>query len=198
MKEQIQLELDSDLLEKSEEILDYFGLDTQTAVKILLTRITQEKNVQFLFNKQFLPKEENESKVNEIATKTMDNSEVKFMASQTGKMTKNIAISSFRKNGYTVYPTVTFASKNRSAYNYWANPNFDVLKGDWSLILNDNIAHKLYLFNIPAGSIMRSQLTPRADITYLIDLQIRYRNINYTDSRSDYSFLPYLVAELSY
>lgn len=40
MVEQIQVELDENLIEKSEKILNYYGIDMQTAVKIFLNSLT--------------------------------------------------------------------------------------------------------------------------------------------------------------
>lgn len=189
MLKTLNLELDSDLVKEAEELFQYVGLDMQSAVKMFLTRVTQEKTIAFLFRfreaVEDVPIEKKNSKDNAVT----DNS---------GKITKKMAVRLFLKNGNVIYPSVTFASKNRSAYNYWANPNFDLLKKNWSLILNDNIEHRLYLFSIPAGSINESDLRPRADIPDLVDLQICYRDKTFMDNRSGFSFLPYLTAELRY
>ena len=94
--------------------------------------------------------------------------------------------------------TITFASKNRAVANYWANPSFDVLDVDFTLILNDVVGRKLFLFIIPAYSINRSQLISRSDKPDLIDLQIMYGDETFTDNRSKYSFSKFLITELKY
>lgn len=104
----------------------------------------------------------------------------------------------FRKENKTIYSAVTFATKNKSANNYWANPNFECLGVEWSIILNDDINCKLYLFNIPAYSIQKNELKARSDNPKLIDLQIKYGGENFTDTRSDYHFSRFFVYELSY
>lgn len=113
-------------------------------------------------------------------------------------ISKKEAIGLFESKGQTVYSNVTFASKNRTAYNFWANPPIDFLKNNWSLILNDTLARRIYLFNIPAYSIHEGDLETRTDRNYLINLQIEYNDPMFTDSRSKYQFGKYLVDECSY
>lgn len=111
---------------------------------------------------------------------------------------KNEAISLFRNHGYQISKNVTFASRNKSGYRYWANPKFTNLNQEWWLILNDNINCKLCLFQIPANTIQKSQLLARHDIPNAIDLQIEYKNPAFKDSRSGYSFAPFYVTEIDY
>ena len=133
----IELYVDDKLLTESSVILENVGMDIQSILKVLLTRIVKEKNI-------------------------------------------------------------TFASKNRAVANYWANPSFDVLDVDFTLILNDVVGRKLFLFIIPAYSINRSQLISRSDKPDLIDLQIMYGDETFTDNRSKYSFSKFLITELKY
>lgn len=201
MTKQIQLELDENLINDVTNVLDYVGLDIKTAIKMFLTRVTKERGVTFLFNQ---PKQDNQSYSN---TKNYDdvpydmsigNIGSRNLASGNDKMTKSRAIRLFLNNGNKIARAVTFASKNRSAYNYWANPNLEILDEEWSLILNDNKKSILYLFSIPAGAIRKSQLTPRSDIPNLVDLQIMYNDNTFTDNRSGYSFAKFLIADINY
>lgn len=191
MNKQLLLELDDNLIDEAKSIFDYYGLDIQTSIKMFLTRVTKDKSVSFLFNQA------NKAQI-ETSIDTVAVSSNAPLIDNTVKMTKNYAIRLFTNKGYTVARSITFASKNKSAYNYWANPNFDILNEDWSLILNDNKKQKLYLFNIPAKTILKSQLTPRADIVDVIDLQIRYNDITFTDNRSGFSFAQFFVNEINY
>lgn len=104
------------------------------------------------------------------------------------KITKSDAILLLRRARHPVYPTVTFASKNKGAETYWANPNINLLRKDWSIILNDTERRKLHLFNISAGAIPKSLLCVRSDNPELLDIKIQYNNSCFRDIRSDFQF----------
>ena len=184
-----ELYVDDKLLTESSVILENVGMDIQSILKVLLTRIVKEKNITFLFNQN----------VN-ITEKQPIQAEIKYDVYNTEniKMTKSKAIRLFLSKGSKVTDTITFASKNRAVANYWANPSFDVLDVDFTLILNDVVGRKLFLFIIPAYSINRSQLISRSDKPDLIDLQIMYGDETFTDNRSKYSFSKFLITELKY
>lgn len=114
------------------------------------------------------------------------------------KIGKSEAIRLFMNLGYAFAHKPTYASKNKTANNYWANPDITVLHNDWYLILNDWISKTLYLFVVPRSSIMLSQLTTRNDNQNKIDLQITYNDPTFTDSRSGVSFRAYLQKEYKY
>lgn len=189
MTKQLQLELDENLIKEATTVFDYYGLDIQTGVKMFLKRVVNDKTVSFLFEQLRQTPEKPE-----IYNKAVNDDLI--LGDDNFKMTKNGAKRLFLKNGYEIFDTTTFASKNRSAYNYWANPNKDVLYKHWSLILNDTLNRKLYLFNIPPKAI--EKLTLRADNSELIDLQIMYNDSTFTDNRSQVSFLKFKEAEISY
>ena len=191
MTKHIQLELDENLITEATTIFDYFGLDMQTGIKMFLTRVKKDKSVTFLFGQL------NQTQAEPQATQKFI-SEDDTIIKDEFKMTKSGAIRLFLNNGQHIARTVTFASKNRSANNYWANPNFEVLNEDWSLILNDNRRRRLSLFFIPASTIAKSQLNPRADIPELIDLQIMYNDTTFTDNRSGFSFAQFLTNKIDY
>ena len=89
------------------------------------------------------------------------------------------------------FKTFTFASKNSVTNCYWTNPNIGMPNKTWDLVLNDNIHYKWYYFQIPANSIKLNQLV-LSDKKYLIDLQIRYNDSSFTDTRSGISFVKWL------
>ena len=114
------------------------------------------------------------------------------------KIGKSEAIRIFINLGYSFPSKPTYASKNKTANNYWANPDITVLNNDWYMILNDWISKTLYLFVIPYNSITLSKLTTRNDNQNKIDLQIIYNDPSFTDSRSGVSFKQYLQREYKY
>ena len=99
-------------------------------------------------------------------------------------------------NGYNVNVTFNIASKNATQDVYWVNPNVDSLKEDWTLVLNDNINKTLYCFDIPANSIHYSLIKMKNQKE--IDLQINYRDLNFTDKRSGLLFKKWLVKTINY
>ena len=199
----ISIEVDELLLNDANKIFDEVGLDLQAVLKMVLKRVVRENSIAFIVSKNSEIQPEKEEKTmfhdngNRISAVTVP---IKANEEKQDKvnMTKSIAVRLLRSRGYDIAKNVTFASKNRVSSNYWANPDFGLLDGDWSLILNDWLTKKLYLFFIPAHTINYSELTPRNDKNSLIDLQIMYLDPTFTDNRSDYSFSKYLVGEIYY
>ena len=170
---------------------------------MFLKRIVKEQTISFLLrnnSKNINSTEKMLEVIEPTPTISPSYQSFSFIPDNTdrGNMTKSLAIRLLRGNGFNVGKNVTYASKNRGAYNYWANPAFEMLSNDWDIILNDWANKKIYLFTIPANSIKNYQLTPRSDKNYLIDLQIMYNDVTFTDNRSGVSFEKYLVAELQY
>lgn len=173
---------DEKLVTEAEEILDNFGLDVVTAIRILLKRIRNERNVNFLL-----------SNAAPVVRK-----EVPMAEGRAIQMTKSKAIALLKSEGCTFPGYTTYASKNKGACHYWANPGFEVLERQWNLILNDWIRQEIHLFLIPSGAIPANRFVCRADKVHQIDLQIMYDDCSFTDSRSKISFAPYLVKSLKY
>ena len=223
----LTVELNEDIIKNANEILETSYLDVPTVIGILLRRIVKEQSVAFLFPAKDKKPESVKAKTDELPDNILDFIDIidddigqrsedndierrptyKVQDSKTidsiyyplqKSMTKGRAIRLILHEGYHIAPNVTFASKNRGAYNYWANPETSLLKSDWSLILNDWISKKLYLFTIPANSIKLSELTTRTDKQYLIDLQIMYEDETFTDNRSGYSFAKFLTKKFNY
>lgn len=201
--EKYYLTLDDEVVNQAEKILDSINMDLNSAVTILLKKIIKEGNALFLFHQtNILPNVEIMNSSNHLKQKKA-NEEEKYMAitnnaTMKPDMTKSKAIRIFKNIGLNISGEITFASKNRTANNYWANPAFDVLSKNWTLILNDWVNRILYLLIIPANSINESQLVSRNDKKNVIDLQIAYDDSTFTDNRSGFSFKEYIVAVESY
>jgi hypothetical protein len=103
-----------------------------------------------------------------------------------------------RENGFDLNGEVTFASKNVTSATYWANPNIQFLAADWWLLLNDYRHHNLHIFYIPANSIEKDQIKTRADNSDKIDLQIKYEDDLFEDSRSGVQFVIWYRKTISY
>lgn len=200
----IILDLDENLIKEVENVLDYECIDMNLAIQMFLKRVVKEKTITFLFkNNHSRSCAFNRSdSIAEEQNLNGDSLEVKSVAlgllAERSEMTKSIAIRMFRGKGFNIGKNVTYASKNRSAYNYWANPDYGMLSVEWNLILNDWLNKKLYLFTIPPHSIDEDQLIPRNDKNDLIDLQIMYNDATFTDNRSGVSFVNYLIVEIQY
>lgn len=178
------VKVDSQLAKEVELVLDDVGIDMETAVKMTFKRIIKEKSIAFLTSNYGSSKESKDvERVN---------------MPESNKMVKSRAAILFRAHGIHLNQNVTFASKNKSAYNYWANPSFSVLEKDWYLILNDWSQKTLHLFMIPANAILPDDLRCRADQPDRIDLQICYDDPNYMDNRSKICFSTYKIKELAY
>ena len=205
------IDLDEQLLNEANEIFDLTGVDANIAIKMFLKRVVKEKSIVFLFQEKTGYAEtktqifsDNKKQIDPftdsrlVHKKVFENFEENNESVDRGSITKSMAIRLLRGAGHNIVRNVTFASKNRGAYIYWANPEYNLLNEDWNIILNDWIERKIYLFLVPANSIAPVELTPRSDKMYLIDLQIMYHDTTFTDNRSGYSFGKYLVDKINY
>ena len=186
----IIIEVQADTLDQATGVLEDLGLDVESAIRMFLKRIAKEQSVAFVLptNTVRTP----HPTVERIAPRT------EMAKTDRGEMRKSLAMKMFRERGKYIDKNITFSSKNRSTYNYWANPDFSVLKEDWTLILNDWVNRKLYLFRIPAKTISAQELIARNDKPNLIDIQILEDNPSFMDRRSEYSFRRFLVDEINY
>lgn len=112
-------------------------------------------------------------------------------------ITRTQARELFKKNGYTIHPNYTWASKNSTLDVYWANPDISFLENNWSLVLNDRLNRTLYLFDIGANSIARGELKERKDRND-INLNIIYGDEQFRDRDTKFSFRRFLTAKLTY
>lgn len=194
-KIKLSIEVNENVLKITENILEDIGLSVETAVGMFLKRVERDGGIGFLtgstnatwqkpniVESRYLPRVRMYENENRVST----------------EITKAQAMQLFKQNGYAMGYPVTYSSKNRTANNYWANPPFEVLKYNWSLILNDWVNHIIYLFIIPQGEITSDELCGRADKPSLIDLQIAYNDQSFTDTRSGVAFGRFKVDEIEY
>lgn len=186
MSKQVVLDFEDQIFEQANAVFENIGLDFRSATNMFLKRVIKDGSISFLFSQKTISS--SDKVVGNEFLLTLDK----------GDMTKNKAIRLFSSKGYSLGKNITFASKNRSAYNYWANVEFGMLANDWHLILNDWINKVVYLFFIPAHTINEKELTPRSDKPFLVDLQIMYNDTTFTDNRSGYSFNKFLVETINY
>lgn len=187
----IIIEMQEETFKQAADVLEDLGLDVESAVRMFLKRIAKDQSVAFVLasaNAVRTPQP--------IAACVPPKTET--VKVDRGEMRKSLATKMFRERGKYIDKNITFSSKNRSTYNYWANPNFSALKEDWTLILNDWVNRKLYLFKIPAKTILAHELVARNDQPNLIDLQILEDSPGFVDRRSRYSFKRFLVDEIDY
>jgi hypothetical protein len=116
----------------------------------------------------------------------------------SNELKRNKAMILCREKGFNLNGEVTFASKNKTSDAYWANPNIKFLTTDWWLLLNDCRRRDLHIFYIPAHSIENDQITTRADQPNKIDLQIKYENDLFEDSRSGIQFINWFRGTIPY
>ena len=181
------IKIEPQLAKEAKAILEDVGIDLETVVKMTLKRVVKEGNISFLM-----------AMSNPSATENSANTISKMESVEESRMSKNLAISLFTAQGIRFNRNVTYASKNKTAYNYWANPYFFALNKDWFLILNDWMKRELHLFMIPANSIHPNRMVARNDMVDKIDLQISYNDPTFTDSRSKISFSRFLVKSIRY
>jgi hypothetical protein len=117
---------------------------------------------------------------------------------RSNDLTLSRAKSLCRENGINLNGEITFASKNKSAHNYWANPEITFLERDWWFLLNDCIRHRLQVFYIPANSIRRNQVRVRQDNTSKINFQIEYDDDSFEDKPSGIRFERWLFRTIPY
>lgn len=192
MPKQILINVDDELYTLANDVLDSAYLDMQSAITMYLKRICKEQSISFMYPNQA----NNNRPIHHSPIQHYENESKDFINAE--KMTKIKAMRLLIERGGKISANNTFASKNKRAYHYWANPPVEILQEDWSLILNDWKNNKLFLFFIPARTIPQERLTVRSDKPQLIDLQIMYDDPTFTDNRSGVSFKPYFIKELDY
>lgn len=114
-----------------------------------------------------------------------------------GKVGKQRAYDYLTSLGINIHTNMNIGKTNKANNKYWVNPEFTCLNSDWSLVLNDTVNKELHIFQIPAGSISSSDLVSRAD-NNKIDLQIRYADPCYEDTRSKYCFSQWYYKTIQY
>lgn len=118
-----------------------------------------------------------------------------------GKRAKNEALAYLADKGISVGKKVTYAVKQSSKNEFWANPKTDLLNHDWWLILNNNETMELIVIKMPKNALkLKAQdqngLMVRADKTDLIDLNIDA--VSLRDRKSNVDFASYVVKRIKY
>ena len=173
--------VNGDTFDKANEILEEYGLNATSAIRMMLDRVVKENNADFLVDKKIIEKPPTLKHAIDIKT-----------------MNKNVAIDLFTKEGHQLNGMITFASKNRSADIYWANPYFSALQQNWNLILNDTIRREIILFVIPGNTFRDRDFMPKYEDKRKIELQIKYNDKTFTDIKSNISFYKYCVSIINY
>lgn len=118
-----------------------------------------------------------------------------------GTRAKGDAIRYLKEQGIGLSAATSYSKLQSNGEEFWLNPQAELLKADWSIILNDTTAGRLIVLSVPAGSLSLAQagrpgLSPRSDKPDLIDLHIRLDSL--TDRASGIDFSPFLSATLPY
>ena len=118
-----------------------------------------------------------------------------------GKRVKKEAIEFVESQGIKVGSKSTYAVKQSSKDEFWANPRTELLHTDWFLILNNNVDMELSVLKVPAESLSVENekmkgLAVRTDKTDLINLNINVNTLR--DRISGIDFSQYLVKKIKY
>lgn len=118
-----------------------------------------------------------------------------------GKRVKKEAIEFVESQGVKVGSKSTYAVKQSSKDEFWANPKTELLHTDWFLILNNNVEMELSVLKVPAESLSVENekvkgLAVRTDKTDLINLNINVNTLR--DRISGIDFSQYLVKKIKY
>ena len=168
-----------ELYDEVSNISNKYGMTIEDVISVFLARVKQEQSLDFLLN-------------------TRGNKMGNIRVGVSNEMTKTRAMNLFILKGFEFSEYTVFASKNRTAYNYWANVDIHYLNHDWFFILNNWEEKELYLFKIPANSLTKYDIVTRNDKPNTIDLQIIFEDPLFTDSRSGVSFKKYLIEKVNY
>jgi len=118
-----------------------------------------------------------------------------------GKRAKADAIEYLSENGISVDNSATYAVLQDDKSEFWANPQAELLKTDWTIILNDNHNMELIVLIVPSNrmqmaSLGKEGLYPRTDKQNLIDLKIDAES--YKDKRSGIDFSAFIENRIKY
>lgn len=156
MIERYFFEAESEDVKSVNEILTEVGIDMQIAIRMFFKRVIKERSISFILNSSEAVKNKTSDSLAEKMAQNVEEKSTElspYLKEERGGMTKSIAVRLFRSKGDRIGWNVTYASKNRSAYNYWANPEFGMLSNEWNIILNDWVNRTIFLFTIPANTI---------------------------------------------
>lgn len=118
-------------------------------------------------------------------------------SNSSDEMTKTKAIALLSQKNCELHSCVTFASTNKTTGQFWANPNPEFLKYDWSFILNDKKKRKLYLLKIPKNTFKKGNISLKSPKFELLDIRLDPNTLR-NNAPDQTNFAPYKIAEISY
>lgn len=121
------------------------------------------------------------------------------VAALPASLSKSDAIGMLKANGCTIRKKVSFSSRNGATLDYWQNFDVSFFDEGCTLILNDQVQKKLYLFDIPANAIDSAKIGRKGKKTDVVNLQIKGGDLTFTDKvKGEICFDIFLVAQLGY
>ena len=174
----------------------------ELTTKFFTNKFSEDEIKKALNNFEIIVKPKTIATVNTTYSEVIENPYKTYIPPTTNAnyLGKQQAINLCYKNNINVIGgdrQTTFASLNASANVYWAEPNIESLNNFWTLILNDFRNKQLHVFQIPANTINEIKFYKRND-TNKYQMLIKYRDINYTETKSNFKFLPYFIKTIYY
>lgn len=117
-----------------------------------------------------------------------------------GKRAKAEAVKFLQDNGVKLGKKISYAVRGDNKNEFWVNPQVDLLKQDWTLILNNNAKMEIIVVDIPANTYSiekgKNQLMVRYDKNNVLDLNINVDTL--IDRRSKQDFSKYVTKRVKY
>ena len=183
MSREILIDLDDELYRKLEKQFKEFGVSFDEGITTVLSTFVDDS--EGFVVKQDVPRQRERTYKEPIGN----------------QMTKSIAKALFERCGYQINKPYTYASRgeiDKTNYDfYWANPNFDCLNDEWSIVLHDKYVKRLTLLRVPEYTFRLENLKRRPDKD-VIDLRIECDNSYYRDIASGKCFKDFYVVTIDY
>ena len=183
MSREILIDLDDELYRKLEKQFKEFGVSFDEGITTVLSTFVDDS--EGFVVKQEVPRQRERAYKEPIGN----------------QMTKSIAKALFERCGYQINKPYTYASRgeiDKTNYDfYWANPNFDCLNDEWSIVLHDKYVKRLTLLRVPEYTFRLENLKRRPDKD-VIDLRIECDNSYYRDIASGKCFKDFYVVTIDY
>lgn len=168
----IELEIDDESYNTFKDIVERSNKNINQTIMMLIKKTIKENNIDWLYGIEY----------GEVSGKIIK---------------KNNAIELFNKKGNRICTwNTTYATKTANYPLYWLNPRKKSLTNEWNVILNDNINQILYLFTIPLDVMLKFKR--RNDAKEVLDISVKYNDLNFTEEKSGISLRPYLIDYILY
>lgn len=182
MTKEVVLELDEELIKKLDKQFKELGVNFNEGTNTVLSTFVDD-------SEGFIVKE---------PPRKREKTDREPIGNQ---MTKSIAKNLFERCGYQINKPYTYASRgevDKTNHDfYWANPNFDCLNEEWSIVLHDKYVKRLTLLRVPEYTFRLENLKRRPD-KEVIDLRIECDNSLYRDIASGKYFKDFFVVTINY